>query len=61
MDLLGRSRKMEYEDFEEYLDREDEFGLSAQLVAQIVSDLKGLSEEQFKALMKEVKKARKQN
>lgn len=51
--------KMEYEDFEEYLDREDEFGLSAQLVAQIVSDLKGLSEEQFKALMKEVKKARK--
>jgi hypothetical protein len=61
VDLLGRSRKMEmeYEDFEEYLDREDEFGLSAQLVAQIVSDLKGLSEEQFKALMKEVKKARK--
>jgi hypothetical protein len=63
VDLLGRSGKMEmeYEDFEEYLDREDEFGLSAQLVAQIVSDLKGLSEEQFKALMKEVKKARKQN
>lgn len=51
---------MEYEDFEEYLDREDEFGLSAQLVAQIVSDLKGLPEEQFKALITEIKKVRKQ-
>lgn len=51
---------MECENFKEYLNREDEFGLNAQLVAQIVSDLKGLSDEQFKALMKEVRKARKQ-
>lgn len=52
---------MEYEDFEEYLDREDEFGLSAQLVAQIVNDLKDLSEDQFKALITEIKKVRKQH
>ena len=51
---------MEYEDFEEYLDREDEVGLSAQLVAQIVNDLKDLSKEQFKALITEIKKVRKQ-
>jgi len=60
VDLLGRGGKMEYEDFEEYLDREDEFGLSAQLVAQIVNDLKDLSKEQFKALITEIKKVRKQ-
>ena len=60
MNLLGRNEKMERENFKEYLNREDEFGLNAQLVAQIVSDLKGLSDEQFKALMKEVRKARKQ-
>lgn len=52
---------MERENFEEYLEREKEFGLNAQLIAQIISDLKGLSDEQFKALMKEIKKARKQN